>query len=357
MRNPQYLDQAIAVAREDAQPTVAAARVIKPKEKKKKTRKPSGTAEADLRQESLRSLLELIRTDEERSQDAAAEASQAQADGNPRPNSSQAEAASGPREIVRGNRPRSSQPNQPNKPPNSCAICRSKGMKCDGSKPHCHPCRLRNWPCFYLDPDSPDNCLLPQMQADPSAAQQLTNATHPMPIDLTGTSTSAANPDVESQLFEIKTELALVKEKLAEAEERVKQLEAEKVRPTPAPRRTPQVSGIRSHSTHDDRTTQSNGYSTMAYQLAQTSNQSYSTASQSQTPTFNQAPQGHRQNTFGTPATQPTYAPASSSSSAAQQGANNMYGQQMRWSAPTYGYQNMQPPQQNAYQGMSSRMR
>ena len=238
-------------------------------------------------------------------------------------------------------------------------------MKCDGGKPLCHPCKIRSWPCFYLDPDSPDNGLLPQMQADPSVAQQFANATRPTPIDLTGNSApSSVNAEAESQLFETRTELALIKEKLAEAEERVKLLEAEKTRPAPAPRRTPQVSGIRSHTQHDDRASQSNGYSTMAYQLAQTANQTYPTVSQAQTPTqptYGAPQQIPRQNTFPAPApqptqpTQPAYAPAPTST-AGQQTANNIYGQQMRWGAPAYGYQSMQTPQTNTYQSMS-RMR
>ncbi|KAF2104049.1 hypothetical protein NA57DRAFT_70261 [Rhizodiscina lignyota] len=351
VRNPQYLDQAIAVAREQEQ-NIQPARVIKPKEKKKKAKKSSNTAEADLRQESLRSLLELIRTEEEGNQEPGAESAQAAADGNQHPNQPEGEEPSGPQEVVQANRP------QPNKPRNSCAICRSKRMKCDGQRPHCHSCRMRSWPCFYLDPDSPDNRLLPQMPADPTAAQQYSNASQPVPIDLTAAGPPAVTPDVESQLFETKTELALIKEKLVEAEERVKQLEAEKIRPTPAPRRTPQVSGIRSHAAHDDRTPQSNGYSTMAYQIAQTTNQSYPTATQTQTPTQPNygTPQVQRQNTFPSPATQPTYAPAATST-AGQQNANNLYGRQMQWGTPAYAYQNLQTPQTNAYQGMSSRMR
>lgn len=200
-------------------------------------------------------------------------------------------------------------------------------------------------------------------------------------LNMVGVANSAvgnANAELESQLFESKTELALLKEKLAEAEARIKQFEAEKARPAPTTRRTPQVSGVRAHTTHEDRSAQNNNFNNMQYP----SNQQYAPTNQSQAPTQPtygnaQAPnaqqqpayanaqpqqqaaqpaygshQAQRQNSYNTNPAQPAYA-TSAASAPNQQNQAAIYGPQlgpqMRWPPQTYGYQPMQNPQQNAY--------
>lgn len=232
-----------------------------------------------------------------------------------------------------------------------------------------------------MDIDSADNQLLPQIPVDPSAnGQQFSQAS----LDLVGAAaaaTSNATAQLESQLFETKTELALLKEKLADSEARLKQLESEKTRPNPTPRRTPQVSGVRAHSSHEDRSAQNKGFNNMQY----TSNQQYAPPNQSQAPTQPtygnaQAPnapqqptyanpqsqpqaaqpaygahQAQRQNSYNANPAQPAYANATASAPNQQNQAaiyGPQLGPQMRWAPQTYGYQPMQAPQQNAYNRM-----
>ncbi|KAF2192644.1 hypothetical protein K469DRAFT_554709 [Zopfia rhizophila CBS 207.26] len=166
------------------------------KPKKKKTRRDDDahkqtaatSIESDLRDQSLRSLLELIQRD-------------------PAPGTTQ--------EQSQTQKPNEEQPTQQpqqarRRPRNSCDVCKTKKTKCDGARPVCQTCFEKNRQCVYSEPPSEEhrqlmpNSSQPARQSEAARQQQATS----------------------NEL----SELEKMKKELEEAKARIQQLEAEKTR-------------------------------------------------------------------------------------------------------------------------------
>lgn len=387
VRVARFLDQSQAGVPGSTEDSIHQPALGRPKEKRRKSHQPQpqpqphlkapSSAEHDLREESMRSLLELIRTTEKKPPETPEQPSPTVGANGAQVNHPHPVTTNGTTSATTGPPKDKSIARQRN----ACAICRFKRQKCDGLRP-CSACRSKTWPCFYLDVDSTDNQLLPQMEVDANPSPQSQNTiAAPMNMISANTDVATASAELESQLFETKTELALIKEKLAEAEGRVKQLEAEKTsapRPAPAARRTPQVSGVRAHSSHEDRPQNAPTYNNNKNNMTFNGNQQFSGANApTQTPTQNPygatpaqpapqqpaytnpqtqaqtiaptyGPQQPQRQTYASTAAQPTY--VQTASSAARQNPN-MYGQPMAWPQSSYPYGAMQTPPQNTYGG------
>ena len=117
-----------------------------------------------------------------------------------------------------------------------CAMCKSKKAKCDGEMP-CSTCAKNPLFCTYPEETSEKEpfseggtqARAPTGQPEPGPAPTAT-ATDPMPSRKLKVASAEQihNRDVQKELGEAISEFDILKAKLAEAEERVKQLEAEK---------------------------------------------------------------------------------------------------------------------------------
>lgn len=158
-----------------------------PKPRKKRVKKDdpktaASSIESDLRAQSLRSLLELIRPDPE----PPAEDPKV-----PDANSANpaVEQAQPPRKRI----------------PNTCLVCKAKKTKCDGTRPECGTCREKNRQCMYNE-DRPND---DRRQSVPNGPQ------------------TPAHSEAQAATEGL-SELEKMKKELEEARARIQQLEDEK---------------------------------------------------------------------------------------------------------------------------------
>ncbi|ORY19898.1 hypothetical protein BCR34DRAFT_595331 [Clohesyomyces aquaticus] len=188
----------------------------KPKKKKVKRDEPhkqtaQNSIESELRAQSMRSLLELIRPD-------------------PAP-----EPPSEPPSQPALNRPVEEEqpPQQPpvqtqahgpqprRRPRNSCDVCKAKKTKCDGTRPVCNTCSEKKRQCIFSEP--------PPDERRPSGS----NAPQPVVQTEFIRQAQAASNEL--------TELEKMKRELEEAKARIQQLEAEKTRTSTTPSQLPKA--------------------------------------------------------------------------------------------------------------------
>ncbi|KAK7180177.1 hypothetical protein DPSP01_014466 [Paraphaeosphaeria sporulosa] len=187
--------------------------------KKRRTddQKSSTSLESDLRAQSLRSLLELIRPD-------------------PAPEHSPPEPPPPPPPTVQQQRPvppppplqsaqqqtqvqQQAQPATRKRPRNSCDVCKVKKTKCDGTRPVCQTCIDKNRQCFYTVDQTPDER---RPSAIPDAVDPiLTHHAQTAPTEL--------------------SELERMRKELEDAKARIHELEEEKRRASTTPAHTPQM--------------------------------------------------------------------------------------------------------------------
>ncbi|KAF9735001.1 C6 finger domain-containing protein [Paraphaeosphaeria minitans] len=189
--------------------------------KKRRTddQKSSTSLESDLRAQSLRSLLELIRPD-------------------PAPEHSPPAPPPPPPPTVLQQRPvppppppplqsvqqptqvqHQPQPATRKRPRNSCDVCKVKKTKCDGTRPVCQTCIEKKRQCFYTVDQTPDKrrpSAIPDA-VDPS----LTHPAQTAPSEL--------------------SELECMRQELEDAKARIHELEEEKRRASTTPVHTPQM--------------------------------------------------------------------------------------------------------------------
>ncbi|KAF2843682.1 hypothetical protein M501DRAFT_1013021 [Patellaria atrata CBS 101060] len=193
------------------------------KREAEKERQSSTTIESDLRMQSLHSLLNLIRTDEEQ----------------PAPESNPAPTTTPDKQqpSLEGNGLLKVIGPKMNK---SCDSCRIKRVRCDSARPKCKECVEKMRTCVYsvakiqatvfhkTHPASQQNSAIDLTREHSAPAPATVAASVPVPTTAPITS---PNGGLESQLREAVNEITQLKSRLLEAEQRVKQLEDTKKPP------------------------------------------------------------------------------------------------------------------------------
>ncbi|KAL1611851.1 hypothetical protein SLS60_000072 [Paraconiothyrium brasiliense] len=184
------------------------------KKRKNDDPKSSTSLESDLRAQSLRSLLELIR------HDPAPDHSPPPPPPPPPPVVPQRTVPPPPPPQPLQQQIRVQQQPQPaprKRPRNSCDVCKAKKTKCDGTRPVCQTCIDKKRQCFY-SADQPTDERRPSAVPDPpEPARQAQAAT----LEL--------------------SEFERMRKELEDAKARIQELEAEKRRSSTTPAQTPQM--------------------------------------------------------------------------------------------------------------------
>ncbi|KAJ4357489.1 uncharacterized protein N0V89_002065 [Didymosphaeria variabile] len=185
------------------------------KKRKNDDPKSSTSLESDLRAQSLRSLLELIRPD-------------------PAPDHLPPAPPPPPPPVVQQQRPvppppppqpiqqqpqvqQQPQPATRKRPRNSCDVCKAKKTKCDGTRPVCQTCIDKKRQCFYSADQLVDERRPSVMPDPPETTRQAQAPTRKL------------------------SELERMRKELEDAKARIQELEEEKRRPSTTPAQTPQT--------------------------------------------------------------------------------------------------------------------
>lgn len=224
VKNPRYIQRAASIEKTPAPP--------KKKRVKKTQGEPQTSAESDLREQSMKSLLELIRDE-----------------GQPPPTDPFSSAnGAGPSISSTSNANKQRAPAR--RPPvKACAICLSRKYskvinptwiatrrltqsQCDGQIPRCKSCADKDWPCFYM-PDSPNEESqivvheTPALPVDPNLLQQSAMASN----------LTSANEDLQRELDQVRNTLAdaqketfELRSKLTDTDKQMEQLRTENAR-------------------------------------------------------------------------------------------------------------------------------
>ncbi|QDS75154.1 hypothetical protein FKW77_008140 [Venturia effusa] len=208
VKNPRYIQRPASMEKTPAPP--------KKKKAKKALPEPQTTAESDLRVESMKSLLELMRHEDP---PPPAECISAMNGAGP----------SGP-PLATTNKQRAPARRLPVK---ACAICQSrKFSRCDGQTPSCQSCAEKGWPCFYLSDgpngepqivvhEAPPTPVHPELLQQGAMAPSLTPANEGLQHELDQARNKLA--DVEKRAFELQSNLT-------EANKQLEQLRTENAR-------------------------------------------------------------------------------------------------------------------------------
>ncbi|KAI4703109.1 hypothetical protein J4E81_001986 [Alternaria sp. BMP 2799] len=173
--------------------------------------RPFNTIESDLRQQSLRSLLELIQPPAE-SQHTIIETPPPPPPPPPPPQRPPPQRPHpGPRPTLHVETQAIAAP-QRKRPRNSCDVCKAKKTKCDGIRPACSTCNDKKRMCFYSEPANGEDQRPPTNTPEP-ARQSANNAM---------------------------SELEMLKKQLEEAKAKIREFESEK-RASTTPVQTPQM--------------------------------------------------------------------------------------------------------------------
>ncbi|RDI77041.1 hypothetical protein Vi05172_g12964 [Venturia inaequalis] len=191
VKNPRYIQRPASIEKTPAPP--------KKKRVKKTQPEPQTTAENDLRVESMKSLLELMRRDE------------------PPPPIDPMSAANG----AGPSGPSSAGANRQRAPVRrptvkACAICQSrKYSRCDGQNPSCKSCADKGWPCFYLSdgPNGESQIVVYETPPAPSVHPDL------LQQSAMASTLTSANEDLQRELDQARN-------KLADAEKRAFELQS-----------------------------------------------------------------------------------------------------------------------------------
>ncbi|KAF2431740.1 hypothetical protein EJ08DRAFT_174748 [Tothia fuscella] len=185
------------------------------KKRQRKEKAPRVSAECELRLQSMKSLLELMRDPEEEKPPEQPP--------NARPNATSTTTGASQR----------APPGQQNSHSSICAICLSRRARCDGAKPKCKACSDKDWPCFYTAPAPSLNGQ--QMPANATTAPGQSGGHDFMQQNaITALAVASQNEDLQQSLNNTRQELLKAQKEtydlrtqLTESQEEVTRLQAE----------------------------------------------------------------------------------------------------------------------------------
>jgi hypothetical protein len=180
---------------------------------------PKSTTESQLREQSMSSLLELIRTDKESGPHKTSE----------RPRGNDLKAAANQvlpvsNQVLQNGRAR---PPPPPIQPATCAICLQRRLKCDGKRPDCSGCSSRRWPCWYAKPGE-------DPKGPPQAQVEANNEALPAAVTKQVERLHKENEQMDQRFLNLqqllegqKDEFEKLRTQFKESQDRTKQLETQ----------------------------------------------------------------------------------------------------------------------------------
>ncbi|KIW02376.1 uncharacterized protein PV09_06198 [Verruconis gallopava] len=240
-KNP---DRVKAPKRESSGASEQAREPPQKKKKKNDVNEPAKSTEAELREQSMISLLELMRPEEKKVEAPAAQT--------PTASSSMQNAPVAPAAAQKT--PSRRQP----KSAVQCAICVSRRTKCDGAKPKCRPCAEKNWPCFYQPEQASSSIAAKGSHTSPQIQSNSVPTFDTMQQgELTALTLASQNEDLQKEIASVRQdqltaqkEAYELKAQLAEMRKQIESLKAENNRlNTPQPQPIQQPPPLQQQST------------------------------------------------------------------------------------------------------------